>query len=298
MWIVVNVAYNILIGLGLFLFMVYALPRLQKVSLFTIRYRGTKDGKEHTRYLHPKWFALYAYLQILVLMIPLWAELGTLLFSTGWKNPFIISNWQGIHVAGWLFDFIYARANDLPNGAHLVSYIGVPLFGLVVTYKFAKRKPRTMNTFIGDPFQGLVASVFLGAVHEIIWIVFYYTAYADKLNWSLAPEVVRDVSFVSLTILLVVTFWKMPTRKIPLKIFKWPVILFTVYCAAWFIIPWALGGPIFPITTINNPQFGVGIYQETPWFSLLYVNAIEVCSWVLLWVSFVVVTMRYKIESP
>jgi hypothetical protein len=191
---------------------------------------------------------------------------------------------------------VYARANDLPNGAHLVSYIGVPLFGLVVTYKFTTRHPRTMSTFIGDPFQGLAASVFLGGIHEIIWIVFYYTAYWPYLNWSLAPEVVRDVSFISMTVLLVVTFWKMPTRKIPLRIFKWPVILFTIYCAGWFFIPWLLGGPIFPITTINNPLFGIGVYQETPWFSLWWVNGIEVVSWLLLWVSFVWVTLRYKVK--
>jgi hypothetical protein len=283
-----------LIGAGLYFFMVYGLPRLQDLS-GSVSYAG-KDKKLHQRPVHPKIFALYAYLMVIVLAIPLWAEFMTLLLSTGWKNPLAPVIWNGISAPGWLFDLFCARANDLPGGAHLVSYIGVPLFGLVVTYKFARRHPLTMNTFIGDPFQGLAASVFLGGVHELIWIVFYYSAYWPYLNWSLAPEVVRDVSFVSMTVLLVVTFWKMPTRKIPLRIFKWPVVLFAAYCAAWFIVPPLLGGPVFPITTINNPQFGVGAFQETPWFSLMWVNAVEVGSWLLLWVGFVVQVARYKIE--
>jgi hypothetical protein len=291
-WLLVNFAYDILMGFGLYLFMVYALPRLQRASR-TFTYIG-KDGRDHKRPIHPKWFAFYAYLTIIVLMIPLWAEFATLLFSMGWKNPFLTTDWFGIRVPGWLFDFAYARANDLPSGAHLLSYIGVPVFGLVVTYKFAKGGG--MNRLIGDPFQGLSAEVFMGGVHELIWIVFYYTAYWPYLNWSLLSEVVRDVSFVSMTIFLVVTFWKMPTRKIPLKIFKWPVVLFTAYCAAWFVVPPLLGGPVFPITTINNPQFGIGFYQETPWFPLLYVNALEVGSWLLLWVSFVIQVVRYKAD--
>lgn len=307
-WIFVNVTYNIIIGLGLLLFMRYALPFLQKRGeaqvvqkgmpwrIFGHTFKSKKEAQARPYPEHPKWYALWANLNIIVLMVPLWAEFAVLLFSTGWVNPFAMSNWFGIHVQGWLFDLAYARANDLPSGAHLISYIGVPLFGLVVTYKLAKGKQGFWKA-IGDPFNGLSASVFLGGVHELIWICFYYTAYWPYLNWSLAPEVVRDVSFVSLTILLVVNWWKMPTRTIPLKLFKWPVVAFTLYCVGWFVVPHLFAGiPWFPITTINNPQFGIGVYEETPWFNLIGVQLIETVSWMMLWVPFCVQVIRWKQE--
>ena len=288
---VVNVGYDLLIGVGFFAFIVYILPYLERKSLSTLVYKG-KDGKPHQGYLHPKWFALYAWLAVMVLVVPLWNEFADLLFSTGWKNPFVMSDWFGIRVPGWLFDFAYARATDTPSGAHIISYIGVPLFGLIVTYKFARSG---MWKLIGDPFQGLAAAVFMGGAHELVWIVFYYTAYWPYLNWSLAPEVVRDVSFVSMSILLVVTFWRMPTRKLPMRLFKWPIVALVGFCLVWFFVPHLfLGLPYLPITTINNPQFGIGVYQETPWFSSLVTNLFEVTSWLFLWVWFSVQAIRYK----
>ena len=151
-----------------------------------------------------------------------------------------------------------------------------------------------MIGWFGDAFQGIIAAGFLGAVHELIWIVLYYVAYARYVSFSILPELIRDVSFVILLLFLIVTFWKFKGRTIPMAVFKTPILLYSGFCLAWFFVPLLFGYPVFPITTINNPQFGNGLYQETPWFGDPVVNMIEVASWMLLYLSFIYVVVKLK----
>ena len=230
-----------------------------------------------------------------VCFILLVGVLGDLLLSEGWAKPFTMTspslNGIGWSMPGWFFDLFFARANAQPNGAHIVSYVGIPLFGLIVAYKY--RPPRMIGWF-GDAFQGIIAAGFLGAVHELIWIVLYYVAYAQYVSFAILPELIRDVSFVILLLLLIATFVKFKGRTIPMQTFKWPILIYLGFCLAWFFVPLAFGYPVFPITTINNPQFGNGLYQETPWFGVAWVNICEVASWVLLYLSFIVAVLRLR----
>lgn len=233
------------------------------------------------------WIA-WIFVKIIALIAGLFGTLLFLSFSVGWVNPL---SWNG-----FVYDLIYARANGAPNGAHILSYLGLPIFGLVVCYKFQWRPWKKSEDVLGDPFQGMAAAAFLGGVHEAIWITLYYLAYADDLSWSILPEVLRDVAFVAMILLFIGAFWKIPNRKFPMSIFAKPILLYTGFCLAWFFLPYLFGFPFFPITTINNPRFGSGLYQETPWYSLWWVNSIEVISWVMLYVSFVWVVVKYKNE--
>jgi hypothetical protein len=230
-----------------------------------------------------------------VCLILLLGVFGDLVLSEGWQNPFTMSNpaanGLGFSMPGWFFDLFFARANNQANGAHIISYIGIPLFGLIVAYKY--RPPRMIGWF-GDAFQGIISAGFLGAVHELIWITLYYIAYAKYVSFAILPELIRDLSFVILLLFLIATFWKFKGRKIPMMTFKWPILIYVGFSLAWFFVPVLFGYPVFPITTINNPQFGNGLYQETLWFGTVWVNMVEVFSWVILYASFIVVVLRLK----
>ncbi len=239
-----------------------------------------KTTYERPAHLHTWLFFMWAKLVAWALVI---GVLGDLLLSEGWHSP--------LSLDGVWYDLIFARANAQPNGAHIMSYLGAVVFGLVVTYKY---RPKGMERFLGDIAQGIGAIGFLGAVHELIWITFYYIAYAQYLSWTILPEVIRDVSFVVMLILLVVTFWRYKGRRFSLGIFKWPILAYTIFCVAWFVVPTFFGYYWFPITTINNPQFGSGLYQETPWFGDWKINLIEVFSWVMLYSTFILQVLRQK----
>jgi hypothetical protein len=269
------------------------MPRLQKLAEMNVIARN-KKGKLVTAPIHPNRFAEYAQIKILALICCVWGIFLYLLFSTGWRDPFApVVNWYGISAPGWLFDLVYGRANNAPNGAHLLSWIGVAGFGLTVCYKAMPWKPQRFFDLLADPFQGIAALLFLGGVHEFPWAIAYYAAYWQYLSWSVLIPVLRDMSFVAATVIWIVMFWKYPNRAVPLKIFKWPIVVYLGFLAAWFFVPALFGYHLLPITTLNNPNFGVGPYQETPFFSWWWVNALEVISWVILWLPSIIQVVRY-----
>jgi hypothetical protein len=236
--------------------------------------------------VHPRTFRYYSFFEIITLVVVLWGIFLTLLFSIGWKAPTSLS-------AIW-FDLIYARANGEPNGAHIFSWLSCAAFGLVVWTKTIPRPVKTFRDIIGDPFQGIAGLIFIGGVHEIIWVPFYYAAYLNYLSWSIWLEVGRDVSFAVMMIAFVLTFIKEPTRKIDLQILKPVIKFYVVYLALWFIVPVLFGFHVFPVTTVNNSNLGQGPYLETPWFNLWWVNAIESVSWLILCVPAMWLVAKHK----
>lgn len=254
-----------------------------------------KKGRMRSVPIHPRWFARYAMLKILSLVVVLWGIFLYLLTSTGWRSPFVyVTDWYGISAAGWFFDIVYARASDTPSGAHILSYLGCAAFGLTICYKAMKYPPQRFFDILADPFQGIAGLLFLEGVHELPWVALYYVAYSPYLNFTLLPEVLRDVGFIVMSICFLLVFWKYPNRIVPLSIFKWPILSYLVYLELWFFAPALFGFHLLPITTLNNPNFGVGPYQETPWFSWWWVNLIEVGSWLILWVPCIIQVVRYK----
>ena len=181
------------------------------------------------------------------------------------------------------FDFLFARSNGTGNGAHLSSYVGLPILGFVIIWKFR------------EPFIGLLSVALFAGLHEIIWTFFYYGAYAYLLNWELFNNVMKDVSFMTMCVLFVLAWSKYPKQVIPLRAFKWPIVFMVAYDAIWFL--WGALPPynhFLPITVINNFLYGHGIYSETTWWGDPLINGIEVVSWIIPTIWFCVIVARYK----
>lgn len=287
-----------------FSLLVWGWPRLR--NAVNHRYYNRAKGFGRTRFLGKKewfpkmipvhwlrWLAAYnAWLLIVgITYITIIGVLGTLLTSVGWELKL---TWGAV-----IYNLFFARANGEPNGAHIISYLGVPLFALVVSYKCRPFQPihwdKLTTQAFGDIFQGGIAALFLGSAHEAIWIVFYYIGYGQYVSWDIVTNIIRDISFCVMLVILILAFWKYPGRTIPMKIFVTPLILFTIYCGAWFFLPHLIDPSFynwFPITTINNPNFGTGLYAETPWFPDLGTNVMEVGSWLLIYLSFIYQVLR------
>ena len=293
-WLIVNVNWDVWLGLGAFLILTKGVPRLIEKAR-TITYPDSKTGKMREAPLHPKWFVLWAWITVLTLVVVLWGIFLTLVFSSGWHDPFRSIQWQQLpSMPGWFFDLVYARANDEPNGAHILSWLMPAGFGIAVWFRTVKRPLVHFRDILGDPYQGIAALVFMGGVHELLWVPFFYAAYAQYLSWSLLIPVLRDISFAFMMAMFILTWWRYPGRAFPLSKLKPIVLVYVVFLAAWFVLPYVFVGVWFPITTLNNPNFGVGPYQETPYFAWWGVNAIETAGWLLLCIPSIMLVWRHK----
>jgi hypothetical protein len=195
-----------------------------------------------------------------VAFILLVGVLALLLTSVGWHSPL---TWSGLS-----YDILMARSNGQPNGAHLVSYLPIPILGLYVAWKW--REDALLNGYLG-----LLVCALGVAIHEGIWIVAYYSVYWKYLSWGALDNVVKDVFFVGMVVMFVLAYRDYPFQKVRLKAFLWPTVGY-----AAFIFAWWLDG--LHITTINNFQYGQGTYGVTQWWADPVTNAWEVASWVLL----------------
>src|SRR2546426_3269632 len=228
---------------------------------------------------NPVWFLLYYMGAMGLAFLTLFIVTFDLATSVGWVSPFSVN--------GLKYDLLFARANGQPNGAHIVSYLGVVAIAWIVAIKYRDGP-------FPELFLGGLAGAFLVAVHEGIWIVFYYAYYWQFLDLDLLTNVLKDVSFSSMIILFVLAFKNYPFQKMNLTIFKRPAMLFTAYCMGWFFLPIAFGYNPFPITTLNNFKYGHTVYNETVYWADPAVNAIEVASWIFAFILMAVTILRSK----
>jgi hypothetical protein len=203
--------------------------------------------------------------------------------SGGWRIPWQTVTWNGLpSMPGWFYDLIYSRSNNSPNGAHLLSYVGIPLIGLVAMWKTK------------DLFMGLLMGAFYVAIHEGPWEAVYYIAYYQYLGWADLTNVFEDAAFAVMMVLFIVTFWKYPYRKISMKEFAPVVYVYLGMLGAWAVVPEFFGYGILPITTINNHTYGKGSYFETVYWPNPAINMIEVFSWFALFLMMLYVVITWK----
>jgi hypothetical protein len=166
-----------------------------------------------------------------------------LLLNTVWKFP-IFQNLQ--------YNLIFATTNTTYAG-HIVSYLAILVIPGFVNVK-------TGNILLGFFFGGLVV-----AIHELIWMPFYYVVY-----WSIV-SLEKEAVFLLAMVMFVFAFKIYSSGKLRLFQFKWVVIVFAIYCAAWFAVPHLFFGYSnwLPIRTADS------------WFWNPYVNLIEIIGWIL-----------------
>lgn len=224
----------------------------------------------------PKWFIIYL-IPYSVAWLAAFVTLFELMTSIGLRSPL---TYQGL-----VYDLVFARSNGQPNGALITDYIAVVLVMWAVALKYR-------DGWFPNVFLGVSVGLFLVGWHEGIWVFFYYLGYGRYLDFgTLAPNVISDMTSVVMYAMFIVGFLKLvkagrgnPHPKFatpPPKAFALPVVILFGYIAAWFFMP-PLISPWYvhlPITTINNPQYGQTIYNETKYWSGFWVNLVEGLGW-------------------
>jgi hypothetical protein len=205
---------------------------------------------------------------------------GLLLTSVGWHDPLSLS--------GFYYDVVFARTNVAGNAAHLSSFLPIPAVGIYAAYKFPARDEHDilLRILVGS-FAGLLVAALGVAIHEGLWIVFYYAFYAQYLSWGVLDNVLKDIFFVVMLACFYQTYRKFPLPKVPLSVFRTPTLIYL-----GFLFLWALLG--FHISTINNYVYGKGVYGETQWYSDALTNFLEVASWDLLYVGMAFAIWKVK----
>ena len=242
--------------------------------------KGPRVGKTITGETpwHLKTFILSKIPEGIAMIILLGVTLD-LIFSKGWVNP--------LSSSGLEYDLVFARASGTPNGAHILSYLSIPVLALIVIYKYH------------DIFLGLITTAFFVAVHEGIWIPGYYLAYSQYYIASDLTDVLKDISFSIMLVLFVVTFLKYKYQKIDWRIFKIPIIIYTLFVVLWFLLPHLIHPSYYgwlPVTVLSNfnPVIGQTVYNLSPWYNDLLTGTLEVTSWLMLAISFTWAILRQK----
>ena len=205
--------------------------------------------------------------------IVLTATLGVLLTDVGWPPAF--QTWGLSPMA-----FLMARAAGAPNGAHLLSYIPLPLVGIYAAWKFRK-------DVLLDCLQGILLVGFGVAFHELPWMLVYLVRYYVQLGLFVGANFTEDLGFAIMCFLLILAWWKYPRRSIPLSGFKWPFVAYSAFMGVWFLYG-------VPVTTINNFQIGKGPFEITQWWADPIVNGVEILSWIFVAAMFFLVVRRAK----
>lgn len=271
-WLVVTIVFEFgVLGIGSYFVFVKLIPWLtsregvrpiteeEREQIRSNRFMKVVFGKAKRWFDHP-FSALASITMRGVAFILLVGVLALLLTSVGWHSPL---SWSGLR-----YDILFARSNNQPNGAHLVSYLPIPVLGLFVAWKF--RKDVLLNCYLG-----LLVCAIAVVIHEGIWLFGYYLKYSEVLTLGTFPNLVKETFFIGMLLMFLLTYIKYPFQKLPLRIFLWPSIIYGGYILVWY-----LSG--MEITTINNFELGIGPYGITKFWASPSANAWEVGSWLLL----------------
>lgn len=130
---------------------------------------------------HFKTWVLWMFIQGFIFAIAIATPTFELITSVGWKLPF------QDHL---YYNLLFATANGALNGAHLTSYLGVFALMLFVSWKTK------------DVILGVLSGALAVGLHEGLWMIFYYVAYAHFLQWFMLPNVLKSQTISSFTDLI------------------------------------------------------------------------------------------------
>lgn len=228
-----------------------------KLSPFATFWRKIEDPNWRVKKIL-KLFGIYGIKGVPFLLLV--GTLYVLLTDIGWLSTY--KQWA----PNWEMFLLMARASGTPNGAHMLSYIPLPLLGLYVAYKYRK-------DYLLDCFQGILIVAFGVAFHELPWLAVYLVRYYGQLGLYVGSNFIEDAGFTLMCVMFVYAYWK--RGKIPLRRFSFALYVYGTYIALWFI-----GG--LPVTTINNFQIGSGPFMVTTLWADPWVNFVEIVSWILV----------------
>lgn len=161
---------------------------------------------------------------------------------------------------GWLYALLEYR--QTPNGAHGSSYVLVLLLVLIASIKW------------DDALKGIIYGGLMVFIHEGMWFPFYYITNWGDLNFPL------DGAFI----LWLLSMFYIATRKYHIVISKKSLIPYLALLLGWFSVG-------FPVTVRNVSR----VYFETQWYGDIWVEGIEVVSWMIVFVIFL---WNLKLNEP
>lgn len=191
------------------------------------------------------------------------------------------------------YDFFYATANGQPNGAHISSYLCIGIL-FIVTYWKTK-----------DVFLSGLMSALLVALHEFIWILFYYATWYKYLVFpEMLTNFLKDFPiFISMLILIIIAFFKYKPNPFNAWNFYWIITWFIFYMFCWTIIPNLINPSYYgflPIRTANLPSSFSTVtftqFNETKYFNDFLTNGLEVFSWIFLFIMMSIMVCKKKIH--
>ena len=238
----------------------------------------------------PRAFLLYL-IPYSVVWMAMFLTLFELLTSVGLRSPL---TWQGL-----AYDLVFARSNGQPNGSLITDYVGVVLLMWAVAIKYR-------DGLFPNVFLGVSVGLFLVGVHEGIWVFFYYLQYGQYLHLgTLAPNIVSDAFSVAMYAGFIAGFLKLakagrgsprPFAVPDPRSFTVPILATVAFMLAWFFLPPLFSSfyTHFPITTVNNPEFGQTIFNETKYWPDFWTNLVEGLGWKVPTVLFAWAALRRK----
>ena len=288
-WLIVTTFFETGLGIAAYLLYTQIIPFFKTRAYMTIL-EAPMEVKNpfyrlivgrRIRKIPNRWWIRLLFLRGLSFVV-IFTVLLNVVLSVGWASPFEDVTRNGLTSPGWLYNLVYSRSTNEPNSAHLVSFIGIPVLALYAMWKYK------------DEFIGPTIGAFFVAVHEGPWVIAYYAIYWPYLSLNQLTNVLKDVSFMSMIILFILAFTRYKSRKIRLEAFNWPIRIYLIALALWIVVPYFFGYGFLPITTINNWEYGKGIYSVTEWWASPLVNGIEVGSWFGLFLMMTFVVWRDK----
>ena len=224
------------------------------------------------RLKHEKGFFASRNIVSMFLMIP-FAEffVGFLLQAEGCSpdNKFCIAV-PDLFRHSVFYDIFYLRVNDTYNGAHWIDYMFLPLL-FFFTWFLTK-----------DAFFSALNSAFMVFVHETIWFAFYWVAYYQKYQYE---GWFNDFAFFLLVgVIGAIGIIKYGKRYYSNQWFlNFGLSVYVTFLVYWYIID------DFKVTVINNTALGDSLkFLVTQWYNDPLTNELEVFSWVIIFLIFVV----------